>query len=95
VPQQQLAGGVEVERSADRPGLDERPLLPDRLPNVGLRHSVDPRTELQLGRRLQLGLDAAHRAHDLDESLAAGPVAQERPRQPARSHLIPSDAHVG
>ena len=71
VPECQLAGGMEVQRAAERPGLDERPLLPERRPDVGLPQAVEPRRQLQLGRRLQLCLRTAQRAHDLDEPSGA------------------------
>ena len=75
VPERQLAGGVEVKRSADRPGLDERSLLPQRRPNVGLRYAVDPRGELQLGGCLHLRVHATYGACDLDQTVAARTLA--------------------
>ena len=93
VPERQLAGGVEVQRSAERPGLDERALSPHRVPDLGLCQSVDACRELQLRGRLPLGLHAAQGAHDLDEAVGARSIAQRRARQPARAHLIPAHLH--
>jgi hypothetical protein len=84
---------MEVERSTDRPGLDERALLPQRRSDIGLLDSVDPGRKLQLGRCLHLGVDAAHRTDDLDEPVAARAIAERRTHPAARRYLVPADLH--
>jgi hypothetical protein len=48
-PQRELVGGMEVERAAQRPRLDERAVAPERVADVLLGDPVDARGELQLG----------------------------------------------
>ena len=67
---------MEVQRSTERPRLDQRTLLPQRRADVGLRHTVDPRSELELGGRLDLGVHAADGAGDLDEPVTARAFTQ-------------------
>lgn len=93
VPERQLAGRVEVERSPHRPGLDERPPLPQRGSDVGLHGPLQTRGELQLGRGLHLGVHAADGARDVDEPVGARPLVEGRAGQPARPHLIPVHLH--
>jgi hypothetical protein len=95
VPERQLVRRVDVKRAADRPGLDQLTPLPQRCTDVGLRDAVDPGSQLELGRRLDLRVHATHGADDFHEPLAAGGLTQERTRQTARAYLIPSDVHVG
>ena len=94
VPERELLRRMEVERSADRPGLDERALLPQRRSDIGLLDSLDPGCKLQLGRCLHLCVDAAHRTHDLDEPIAARAIAERRARQTPRPYLFPADLHT-
>jgi hypothetical protein len=67
---------MEVQRSADRPGLDERTLLPHRRSDIDLLDSLDPGRKLQLGRCLHLCVDAARVTHDFDEPVTARAVAE-------------------
>ena len=75
-PERQLAGGVEVERPAERPGLHQLTPLPERCADVGLCDAVHAYRELQLGGRLHLRVHAADGARDLDEPVAARPFTQ-------------------
>ena len=75
-PERQLAGGVEVQRSTERPGLDQLTLLPERRADVGLCDAVDAYSELELGGRLDLGVHAADGAGDLDEPVTARAFTQ-------------------
>jgi hypothetical protein len=93
VPERELLRRMEVERSADRPGLDERALLPDRRPDFRLLDSLDPGRKLQLGRCLHLCVDAAHRTHDLDEPVTARAVAERRASETPSPYLVPADLH--
>jgi hypothetical protein len=56
---------MEMKRPAQRPRLHELPAVPERVANVLLRHPLDASGELQLGRRLNLRVDATCLVHDL------------------------------
>jgi hypothetical protein len=76
-PQRQLVRGMEVERPAQRPGLDERAIAPECVAHVVLRDSVNASRELQLGRGLNLRVDPTERADDLDEPFRSGAFDEE------------------
>src|SRR5436305_7562708 len=80
-----------MQRSADRPRLDQRSTLPQRRPDVGLDESFDARCQLQLRRRLYLGVYAAHGAGHLDELVARRARGQRRTGEAAGPHLVPAD----
>jgi hypothetical protein len=73
MPEGQLAGRMQVERSPERPGFHEQPALPESLPNVGLGNPVDTRGELKLCRRLHLGVHAAEVVCDIDKPSGGRP----------------------
>ena len=93
-PQRELLRRVEVERPADRPGFDERALLPQRRADIGPLDSVDPGRKLQFGRCLHLRVHAAHGAHHLDELAAPGTLGERRACQAPRPYLVPADLHT-
>ena len=88
-PKRELVGGVEVERPAERPRLDEVAPLPQRRADVRLRQTVDARGELQLGRRLHLGVNPADVPDHVDELFRRRATRQAAPREPPRPNLIP------
>ena len=73
MPERQLAGRVQVESPAQRPGFYEQPPLPEGLPNVGLRDPVDPQAELKLCGSLNLRVHAAEVVSDADEPIPGRP----------------------
>ena len=80
-----------MKRSAHRPRLDQRSSLPQRRPDVGL-HDVDAGGELQLGRRLNLRVDATRLADDLEEPFCARALGERAARESPRANLVPRDA---
>jgi hypothetical protein len=62
---------MKVKGPAQRPSLHELPTLPERIANVLLRDPTHARGELQLGRSLNLRVDAAGFVRDLDEPVRA------------------------
>ena len=89
MPESELAGRMEVERSAQRPGLHQQSALPEGLPNVGLGDPVDTRGELKLCRRLHLGVHAAEVMCDIDKSSGGRPRGQRRAGEPTCANLVP------
>ena len=67
MPHAQLGRRVEMERATQRPRLHERARLPEGGADVRARHPVDPRRELELGRRLNLSLHPAEVACDIQQ----------------------------
>jgi len=72
-PQRQLNGRVQMERSAQRPGLHEQPAFPEGLPYAGLGDPVHTEGELKLCGRLHLGVHAAEVVCDIDEPSGGRP----------------------
>ncbi len=88
-PERELVGGMEMERAAECPRLDELAPLPQRCPDVRLRDAGDAGRELQLRRRLDLRVHAPDLAGDLHESVAAGRMREEASREPSCANLGP------
>lgn len=76
VPERQFVRRMKVERSTQRPRLDERPLRPERLPDIRLRDAVEACAELKLRGRLNLRVHPAEPANDVDETLARDTVGE-------------------
>ena len=95
VPERQLPGRVQMKRSAHGPGLDQRSLLPQRCPYVGLHRSLEPGGKLQLGRCLDLSMYAAESVGHVDEPVGARPLVERGTRQAARPHPVPADLGHG
>jgi hypothetical protein len=67
-PQRQLIGRMQVEGAPQRPCFHEGAVAPERVADVLLRDAIDPCGQLQLGRGLHLGMDAAGLANDVDQA---------------------------
>ena len=74
-----------MQRPAQRPGLHERAVAPERVANVGLRDAVDARRQLELRGRLNLRMDAADTPHDLDQVGRRVPDSELRSSRRART----------
>jgi hypothetical protein len=61
-----------MQRSAQRPGLDERAVIPERGANVLLGNAVHARADRELRGCLHLRVDAADVPDDLDQLCRAG-----------------------
>src|SRR5580765_4338366 len=92
VPERQLGGRMQVERSANRPCLDQRALAPQRIAHVLLDDPVDAGVQGKLGRGLDLRVDPARAMRNLDAALRPCPFRHEAPGESPRTNLVPGDA---
>src|SRR5439155_27016759 len=74
---------------AQRPGLDQQPLVPERFADLTLRDPIDPHRELELRRGLNLGVHAAEVASDVEQPIRARPLSQPGTGKPPRTDLVP------
>jgi hypothetical protein len=80
---------MEVEGPAQRPRLHELPALPERVADVLLRGPIDPRGELQLGRRLNLRVHATDVVNHFEQAVSARSPRQEAARETTRANRVP------
>jgi hypothetical protein len=80
-----------VKRSAQRPGFDERTVAPERVAYILLGAALHAGRQLQLGGRLNLGMDPADIVDDVDEPLSFGALGEEAAPEPASANLVPGD----
>src|SRR4029077_20031861 len=92
VPERQLSRRMQVERPAYRPRLDQRAIVPQRIAHVLLDDSVDAGVQGELGRGLDLRVDPARVARDLDDALRPCPFRHEAPGKSPRTNLVPGEA---
>jgi hypothetical protein len=78
-----------VQRPAQAGDLDQAAPLPQLLADLAAADSGDPQADGQLGGRHDLRVDAADRAHHVDQPLAWRGLDQEVPPQPEFQHLSP------
>ena len=83
---------MEMKGPAQRPRLHELPAVPERVADVLLRDPLDASGELQLGRRLNLRVDATRLVHDLEESLRTRALGERAARETPRTDIGPGDA---
>src|SRR5919106_3574219 len=90
MPERQLAGGMQMESSAQRPGLDQQTPFPERLPDVALGDAIDTCGELELRRGLNLRVHTADVVSNADEAGGGHTVSQKAAGQSACTDLDPS-----
>jgi hypothetical protein len=83
---------MEMEGPAQRPRFHELPTLPERVTDVLLRDPIDPRGELQLGRRLNLRVDSTGFVRNLDEPVRAGAFGERAAGKAPRTNVVPANA---
>lgn len=67
---------MQMKSSAQRPGLNQRPSFPQRLPDVALGDPIDACSELELRGSLNLSMHhPAEVASDVDEPVGAHTVS--------------------
>jgi hypothetical protein len=76
MPEAQLGGRMQMERSAQGPRFDEQAAFPEGLPDIRLADPVEPRGELELCGSLNLRVNAADVADDVDESIGGRSLSQ-------------------
>jgi hypothetical protein len=90
-PELQLVRGMQVKRSAQRPGFDERTVAPKRVAYSLLGDALDTGRQLQLGGGLNLRVDPADVVDDVDKPLSLGAFGEEAACEPASANLVPGD----
>jgi hypothetical protein len=80
-----------MERSAQRPRLDEAASFPELVPDVLLGDPVHACSELELGGSLNLGVHPAEIVHDVDEAVGVCPLGQAAAGQPPGTNVVPCD----
>ena len=81
---------MEVDRAAQRPRADERPLLPQRSAYIGPAVHAQPRAE-DSG-RLDLGLEPTRAVQRVDDR--GGRIRQAAALEPAGTHPRPGQRHA-
>jgi MFS family permease len=89
MPEGQLTRGVQMKSSSQRPGLDQEPPSPERVPEVGLGDLIDTCSELKLRGGLDLRVNPAELASDVDESVGPCSLSQEAAGQSPGANLVP------
>ena len=88
-PERQLVRGMQMQRSAHRPGLDQRAPFPQRVADVAASDAVDARSKLELGGSLNLRMDSANVASDVDQPVGGGTIGERGAFEPARANVDP------
>ncbi len=83
---------MEMKGAAQRPSLHELTAVPERVANLLLGDAGDAHSELQLGRRLDLRVDATCLVHHLDEAVCGCALGEGATRNAPRADLVPRDA---
>jgi hypothetical protein len=91
VPERQLLRRMKVQSSTRCPSLHQRPPLPQRRPDIGLRNPVDTDSKLKFRRDLNLRVNSAKGPSNLNKPVSTSTIHKARTRQTTRPHLIPTN----
>src|SRR5580765_3703911 len=91
VPERKLGGRMQVERAANRPRLDQSAIAPQRIAHVLLDDLIDAGVQGELSRSLDLRVDPARVARNLDDAFRPCTFRHEAPGESPRTNLVPGD----